>query len=79
MHEPPNAKPEPQGTRRSETPLPDDLRAELHRLVTAHGVRGAAERAGVAPNTLSRAAAGFPVTAGTRALIRANLGREGRA
>jgi hypothetical protein len=57
-------------------PLGDAEIAALRALVDLHGVPGAARRLGVAPNVVTRGAAGLRLLRGSCALIRAALGPE---
>lgn len=62
-----------------EEPLAPATQARLRRMVHDLGMRGAAAKAGIAVGTLTRALAGLPLKAGTRALLLIHLGKEGNA
>ena len=56
-------------------PLPDVFRRQVRALVASGGERSAVVRLGISRQTLARAIAGLPLTAGTHALIRQNIDR----
>jgi hypothetical protein len=55
-------------------PLPAEMLERLRALVSQKGEAGAHETLGIPRGTIARAAAGYPVRAGTAALFRERLG-----
>jgi len=62
----------------SAKPLDDETAANLRLALAEHGALRLSARTGVAAITLTRAAAGLPVTVGNRELIGRGLGRLGQ-
>jgi hypothetical protein len=66
-------------TRHLGRPLPDVEQARVRTLVRDLGERDAALALGISDRTLVRCAGGFPVYAGTAALVRERLRERGEA